>query len=281
MKKLLYLLLVLTIFSCSSDDDNSDDPSNNDNNNILVSKISYDNEDGGSYTYEENFTYDLNKIVERQDISYYNGSIQNTYRAQFIYSNDLIAQVDYYYNDNFDARTTFQYDSQSRLTRWEECYLNSDGSCISDFTSSFLYNSDGTITVVQSSYDSSGGVYFDELTLQLNNQGNIIRATSENDDCESISSINYDDNNTPFKNITGANLINVVYGLFSDAQIFGFFNNMRSIQGNETCNNSSDNYSSTINFSYDYNQYGYPRNIIITETDGGGQYSNTILLEYN
>jgi len=280
MKKLLYLLLVLTILSCSSDGDNIDDPSNNDNNNILVSKISYD-EDGGSYTNEENFTYDLNKIVERQDISYYNGSIQNTYRAQFIYSNDLIARVDYYYNDNLNYKATFQYDSQSRLTLWEECYFNSGGSCIVDYTLSFLYNSDGTITVVESDYDSSGDVYFSETTLQLNNQGNIIRGTSENDDCESIVSINYDDNNSPFKNITGANLINVVYGLFSDAQIFGFFNNVRSIQSNETCNNSSDNYSSTRNFSYDYNQYGYPRNIIITDTDGGGQYSNTILLEYN
>lgn len=277
MKKLLYLLLALTILSCSSDD-NSDDTDNNDNNNILVSKISYNDFELDSYTYEENFTYDLNKIVERQDITYYNGSIQNTYIAQFIYSNDLIARVDYYdENDNLLDRTTFQYDSQSRVTLVEECYYY-NGSCDDGYTSSILYNSDGTITVTSSNSYSND---LDEYIYQLDNQGNVILSSFETDDCEGIGSINYDDNNTPFKNITGANLINVIYGLISDAQLPGFFNNIRSIQFNETCSDSSNNYSSTTNFSYDYTQDGYPRNIVATETEDGNQYTTTILLEYN
>ena len=261
MKKLLYLLLALTIFGCSSnDDDNSDDIDNNDNNNnnILVSKISYDDYENDSYSYEENFTYELNKIVERLDVTFYNGSIQNTYRAQFIYSNDLIARVDYYdEDDNLLDRTTFQYDSQSRVTLVEECYYQ-NGSCEYDYSDSVSYNSDGTITV--SNADS------DVNTYQLDNQGNIIRALWEDDDCEEIISINYDNNNTPFKNITGANLINVVYGLFSDARLIGFFNNIKSIQEDSTCNDSSNNESYTTNFSYDYTQEGYPRNIVATET---------------
>lgn len=281
MKKLLYLLLVLTIFGCSSNDDgDSDDIDNNDNNNnnILVSKISYDDNENDSYSYEENFTYELNKIVERLDVTFYNGSIQNTYRAQFIYSNDLIARVDYYdENDNLLDRTTFQYDSQSRVTLIEECYYY-NGSCDGGDTSSVLYNSDGTITVI---YSDSYSNDLDEYIYQLDNQGNVILGSFETDDCEAIVSINYDDNNTPFKNITGANLINVLYGLFSDAQLPGFFNNIRSIQSNETCSDSSNNYSYTTNFSYDYTQDGYPRNIVSTETEGGEQYTNTILLEYN
>ena len=280
MKKLLYLFLVLTILGCSSNDDNSDDIDNNDNNNILVSKISYDDNEVASYSYEENFTYELNKIVERQDVTYYNGSIQNTYRAQFIYSNDLIARVDYYdEDDNLLDRTTFQYDSQSRVTLVEECYYQ-NGSCEYDYRNSVSYNSDGTITVSNADSNSNDDSVY---TYQLDNQGNIIGALWEDDDddCEEIVSINYDNNNTPFKNITGANLINVVYGLFSDARLIGFFNNIKSIQEDITCNDSSNNESYTTNFSYDYTQDGYPRNIVATETDGGEQYTSTIILEYN
>jgi hypothetical protein len=281
MKKLLYLLLALTILGCSSnDDDDSDDIDNNDNNNnsILVSKISYDDYELDSYSYEENFTYELNKIVERLDVTYYNGSIQNTYRAQFIYSNDLIARVDYYdEDDNLLDRTTFQYDSQSRVTLVEECYYQ-NGSCEYTSTDSVSYNSDGTITV--SSADSNSNDY-SGYTYQLDNQGNIIVALSEDDDCQEIISVNYDNNNTPFKNITGANLINVVFGLFSDARLIGFFNNIKSIQEDTTCNDSSNNQSYTTNFSYDYTPDAYPRNIVRTNTEGGEQYTETILLEYN
>jgi len=278
MKKLLYLLLALTILGCSSnDDDNSDDIDNNDNNNnnILVSKISYDDYELDSYSYEENFTYELNKIVERLDVTYYNGSIQNTYRAQFIYSNDLIARVDYYdEDDNLLDRTTFQYDSQSRVTLVEEdSYYN--GSIDYESSDSVSYNSDGTITISNSDSNSV------EYTYQLDNQGNIIRGLWEDDDCEEIVSVNYDDNNTPFKNITGANSINVIYGLFSDSQLRGFFNNIKVIQFDATCNNSSNNESYTTNFSYDYTQDGYPRNIVATETEDGEQYTTTIILEYN
>ena len=275
MKKLLYLFLVLTILGCSSNDDNSDDIDNNDNNNILVSKISYDDYEFDSYSYEENFTYELNKIVERLDVTYYNGSIQNTYRAQFIYSNDLIARVDYYdEDDNLLDRTTFQYDSQSRLTLVEEdSYYN--GSIDYESSDSVSYNSDGTITISNSDSNSV------EYTYQLDNQGNIIRGLWEDDDCEEIVSVNYDDNNTPFKNITGANSINVIYGLFSDSQLRGFFNNIKVIQFDATCNNSSNNESYTTNFSYDYTQDGYPRNIVATETEDGEQYTTTIILEYN
>ena len=46
-------------------------------------------------------------------------------------------------------------------------------------------------------------------------------------------------------------------------------------------NDSSNNESYTTNFSYDYTQDGYPRNIVATETDGGEQYTSTIILEYN
>ena len=275
MKKLLYLFLVLTILGCSSNDDNSDDIDNNDNNNILVSKISYDDNEVASYSYEENFTYELNKIVERLDVTYYNGSIQNTYRAQFIYSNDLIARVDYYdEDDNLLDRTTFQYDSQSRVTLVEEdSYYN--GSIEYESSDSVSYNSDGTITISNSDSDSA------EYTYQLDNQGNIIRSLWEDDDCEEIVSVNYDDNNTPFKNISGANSINVIYGLFSDSQLRGFFNNIKVIQFDATCNNSSNNESYTTNLSYDYTQDGYPRNIVATETEDGEQYTTTIILEYN
>jgi hypothetical protein len=155
----------------------------------------------------------------------------------------------------------------------EDSYYN--GSIDYESSDSVSYNSDGTITISNSDSNSV------EYTYQLDNQGNIIRGLWEDDDCEEIVSVNYDDNNTPFKNITGANSINVIYGLFSDSQLRGFFNNIKVIQFDVTCNNSSNNESYTTNFSYDYTQDGYPRNIVATETEDGEQYTTTIILEYN
>ena len=74
--KIYTLIFSLLIFSCSSNSDDNNDVFNDNNTNaLLVSKITYNDSESSDYSYEENFTYDENKIVERLRTTYANGSV--------------------------------------------------------------------------------------------------------------------------------------------------------------------------------------------------------------
>ena len=275
--KIYTLILSFFIFSCSSNsDDNNDNNDGSDNNNtnaLLVSKITYNDSESSDYSYEENFTYDENKIVEILKTSHYNGLASSSLKTSFVYANDLILRADSYdSNDNLLGINSFEYDPQGRLTVVENCYYF-NGNCSQTITSSISYNSNGTVVIRESNANEEN-----ETTFQLDNQGNIVGVQEGDGDCENTISLDYDNNNAPFKNIIGDSSLFAFYGLFSDAPIIGFCNNALSYQLNSVCDNSSDILSNTISLSYDYNQEGYPRNIVATDSGG---YTTTILLEYN
>ena len=276
--KIYTLIFSLLIFSCSSNSDDNNDVFNDNNTNaLLVSKITYNDSESSDYSYEENFTYDENKIVERLRTTYANGSVSYTSKTSFVYANDLILRADFY--DSYDNSHTWslEYDSQGRLTVVEDCYYY-NGNCSEKTTSSISYSSNGTVSITDTDrFSNDGGEYI--FQLELDNQGNIVDSFSQDGGCEDSSSLDYDNNNSPFKNIIGANSLFVFFGLsFTDAPIIGFYNNALRIQNKTVCDNSSDNYSDTSSFLYDYNQEGYPRNIVVTESGG---YTTTISLEYN
>lgn len=277
--KIYTLIFSLFIFSCSSNSDENNDVSNDNNTNVfLVSKITFNDPDSSSdYSYEENFTYDENKIVERSMITYLNGSVSSTSKTNFVYANDLILRADSYdFNDNLSQTYSLQYDSQGRLTVVENCYYY-NGNCSETTTSSISYSSNGTVSITDTNSFSNDE---EEQVFQLDNQGNIVDANFQDGDCEGMVSVDYDNNNSPFKNIIGANSLFVAFENlgFTDAPIIGFYNNVLALQTDYVCDNSSDNSSNTSSFSYDYNQEGYPRNIVATES---GTYTTTVLLEYN
>jgi hypothetical protein len=281
MKKFANIFLItLLIFSCSSDSDNEDNNNNNNNNNnnevaLFPSQISYNDIESSQYTYQEDFTYDGNKIVEKLRSSFNNGSLQSSTRSEFIYANNLISRVDNYdgSSNTLNSRDSFEYDSQGRLTRSEYCYNPSSG-CNDDEYNTYTYNSNGSITF-QSYYN---GTMESSSTAQVDNNGNLISANGPDGDCVFSSTLEYDNYNGPFKNVTGASALMMIQWVFTDAELVGYNNNVISWVEEYTCDDSSEDESYSYTYTYDYNDEGYPRNIVVTEVGFGEE---TITITYN
>jgi hypothetical protein len=128
---------------------------------------------------------------------------------------------------------------------------------------------------VGSDYEDAG-----TLTLQLDNNGNIISGNDSYQDVDNSgnpitvtvnASFQYDNQNSPFKNIVGMDaLILVEFG--SDILQFNAYNNCTSY----SIEYSDEDEVYAYNYAYDFNEDGYPRQVIVTQ----GSYSSTIDINY-
>ena len=178
MKSKIYLILIaLFAFSCSSDsssDDESNNGGNNNNNNnlenaLLVSEILVDQGQSGSM----NFNYDGNKLTYISSNDFGNNTL-----LTFIYTDNKISRIDRSFDTSqgIYSRWDFSYDNQNRLSYYEHCYLGNNNECDYLNTFSMSYSSNNIVT---QNYVYDGTDYIDEgtLTLQLDNNGNIISGT--------------------------------------------------------------------------------------------------------
>tara|TARA_B100001059_G_C17736047_1_gene528910 strand:+ start:111 stop:953 length:843 start_codon:yes stop_codon:yes gene_type:complete len=280
MKKFTSIFLItLLIFSCSSESDSDSDNNNNDNNNnnnnevaLFPSQISYNDIEVSEYTYQEDFTYEGDKIVQILRSSFYNGSLQGSNTSEFIYANNLISRIDYFNSSTLSSRTYLEYDSQGRLTSSEYCNGSSNNDC--DSSTTFTYNGNGSITV--NAYYENTLDY--TATVELDNNGNII-SVSDSGGCTYITSLEYDNYHGPFKNIVGLDPIMMVENEFTGASIIGYTNNVTSQISEGICDDDSESFTETISYNYDYNDEGYPRNIVVSDETFGGE--ETIIITYN
>jgi hypothetical protein len=292
MKSKIYLILfALFAFSCSSDSSSDDGNNNNGGNNnsgnsLLVSEIISTDAEDPDYVYTDRFFYndgdglDGNKITSStSEYSYSNGQsyLQNT--SNFIYTNNRIARVDTFdgSSNNMVRQVEFDYDSQGRLTTIERCSYG-NGTCYDQTSYSFSYsNNNNTITETYSSSYEGQLESYGTAVWQLNNNGNITSATDENnydydgdgtftqDDVNL--SFEHDNFNSPFSNIAGVDA-RVLFEMYRSSSSFwlglGAFNNLTGADVSFV-QNPSDNY--TVSIAYDYNEDGYPRQAIISESD--------------
>jgi len=278
MRSKIYLILfALFAFSCSSDS-SSDDYNNGENNNnggnnnsgnaLLVSEILVDQGENGSM----NFNYDGNKLTYISSNDFGDNELLN-----FIYTNNKISRIDRSYDTSqgIYSRWNFSYDNQNRLSYYEHCYFgdNNNNECESLKIYSLTYSSNNTVT-----YEvvGSDGEDADTHTLQLDNNGNIIGISGsyededENGNLVTISaseSLEYDNFNSPFKNITGMNAF-IVWDVIcrnESVYLLGFnaFNNC--ISSNVESSDETEIYTDT--YAYDYNDDNYPRQIIVSENN--------------
>ena len=291
MKSKIYLILfAVFVFSCSSDS-SSDDGNNNNNggnnntaNALLVSEIIETDAEVSDYVYTDRYFYDGNKLTSIvEEYSYQGGNSGINYLYNFIYTNNKISRVDEYYGDTstgIEGRYTFEYDNQGRVSFYDYCYFDSSGNCEEYDTNNFTYSSNGTVTNsyvynVGSDYEDAG-----TLTLQLDNNGNIISGNDSYQDVDNSgnpitvtvnASFQYDNQNSPFKNIVGMDAIMLVeFG--SDILQFNAYNNCTSY----SIEYSDEDEVYAYNYAYDFNEDGYPRQVIVTQ----GSYSSTIDINY-
>ena len=288
--KICLILFALVAFSCSSDS-SSDDGNNNNNggnnnsgNALLVSEIISTGE-LSDYVSTDRFFYDGNKLTSIvEEYSYQNGDSGGVdYIYNFIYTNNKISRVDEYYGDTstgIEGRYTFEYDNQGRVSSYDYCYLTNSGTCEYYDTNNYTYSSNGTVTnsyvyEVGSDYEESG-----TLTLQLDNNGNIIGGNDsyldvdENGNPISVTvtgSLEYDNQNSPFKNIVGMDAI-ILNAISGSILQFNAYNNCTFY----SFEYSDEDEAEQNNLAYDYNEDGYPRQVILTD----GSYSSTIDVNY-
>ena len=241
MKSKIYLILfALFAFSCSSDsssdDGNNNSGGNNNNggnnnsgNSLLVSEIISSDDDYPDYVYTDRYIYDGNKLTSIvEESTYQNGDPQVDYIYQFIYTNNKITRIDEYYNGSLDSRYNFEYDNQGRISFYDYCSLYSgSGTCDYYDTNNFTYSSNGTVTnnyvyEVGTDYEIAG-----TLTLELDNNGNIISANDTDEDSVVNASLEYDNLNSPFKNIVGMDAIILTV----------IIDNVMSLNAYNNCNN--------------------------------------------
>ena len=289
MKSKIYLiLLAVFVFSCSSDSSSDDGNNNNNggNNNtgdaLLVSEILVDQGQSGSM----NFNYDGNKLTYISSNDFGSNEL-----LTFIYTNNKISRIDRSYDTSqgIYSRWNFSYDNQNRLSYYEHCYYgsNNNNECIDLDTFSFTYSSNNTVAQnyvygVGTDYEDAG-----TLTLQLDNNGNIIGGSDSYEDVDdngnSITvsvnaSFEYDNFNSPFKNITGMNAFIVLDIICRNESVYllGFnaFNNC--ISRNFQYSDETETYTDT--YAYDYNDDNYPRQIIVSEENSS--YDETYDISY-
>jgi hypothetical protein len=289
--KICLILFALVAFSCSSDS-SSDDGNNNNNggnnntgNALLVSEIISTGE-LSDYVSTDRFFYDGNKLTSIvEEYSYQNGDSGGVdYIYNFIYTNNKISRVDEYYGDTstgIEGRYTFEYDNQGRVSSYNFCYLTNSGTCEYTDTNNYTYSSNGTVTnsyvyEVGSDYEESG-----TLTLQLDNNGNIIGGNDsyldvdENGNPISVTvtgSFEYDNQNSPFKNIVGMDAI-ILNAISGSILQFNAYNNCTFY----SFEYSDEDEAEQNNLAYDYNEDGYPRQVIISQ----GGAIETIEINYN
>lgn len=298
MRSKIYLILfALFAFSCSSDS-SSDDGNNNEGNNnnggnndsenaLLVSEIIY-SDDESDYIYTDRYFYDGNKLTSIvEEYSYQGGNSGIDYLYNFIYTNNKISRVDEYYGDTstgLEGRYNFEYDNQGRVSSYDYCSLTSSGTCQYFNTYDFTYSSNGTVTA---SIVNDVGTEWEEAgtyTLQLDNNGNIIGYNSsyqsEDNSGNPIpvtvnASFQYDNQNSPFKNIVGMDALILLQFGASILQ-FNAYNNVTSYNVDYSDQDQDVQY----NYAYDYNDDGYPRQVIVTGSYDGESDNSTIDINY-
>ena len=200
------------------------------------------------------------------------------YLYQFIYTNNKITRIDEYYDGTLDGRYNFEYDNQGRISFYDYCSLYSGGgTCDYYDTNNFTYSSNGTVSnnyvyEVGTDYETTG-----TLSLQLDNNGNIISANDTDANSIMNASLEYDNQNSPFKNIVGMDAI-ILTVIIDNVMSLNAYNNCTSYNVEYSDNNEADQY----NFAYDYNEDGYPRQVILTYSGGNfdGSYTSTIDINY-
>lgn len=186
MKKLIYLFSItfLLLQSCSPSDNSE---SNTDSTDVvLIKKIV--NSDG-----ESNLSYDGTKLKK---ITLTGGEYVN-----ITYSGDLITKMEWFSSNNVSQQRNEYLYSSNKLTQAKTFSMNNKLEEISDIS----YNSDGSITELQSRYNGGSlpgatttyKKYFDSV-------GNLIKQEQYGNNILSTTTFyTYDTKNTPYKNITG------------------------------------------------------------------------------
>ena len=244
--------------------------SNNPSDGPLVLSIVSTDSGGSNYVSTDTYTYDENKL---ESLTKSNNQSSTIYTYYYVYTNDKVVRIDGYtsYNSEDPAQTeqiNYSYDSQGRLTSILETYSSEIR------TTTVSYSSNGTITRTSGIESDNGALEITSIiTYQINNNGNIDNLeVSDDGGGDYTYNFEFDTYNNPFKNVVGLNLEILWFSGLTSTQLLSLNNNCISY---ETVNAPAPFGN---NYYYDYNLDGYPRQIIIQDSQGN---ESTIAIQYS
>ena len=238
MKKIIFLLFILSILSCS------DDNSTTNSSKILLKKVVTHNYDE---TYETIFTYDGNKLLNQKS---------NRQKKIFTYEGDKIVKIEWYQNPNTQNQllqyVDFEYYPDGMLKRFKK-YLDAPE------TVDFIYNSNGTVNFSYVADYNSYYNYTGKLTIQ---NKEITQFEFLNGGTPRSSLIFYSDNkNHPLKNVTGYDKL-ILYSFFYDSMHnSGFSTNSGNIHNQISYSFLSEPNTTYTSNTFEYNSNNFPKSI--------------------
>lgn len=234
MKKvLLFLALIFLIISCGNSDESNNNPPFI---GVKLTSIQYISGNIDTYSYIGN---KLNMIT----------NTVGTYR-KFIYQGDYIVRVEFYSSSNqLTDVVDFTYNG-GKLIKTKNYAI--DGSY--DRETNYSYNNDNTINVDDVLYNGTTLISDEHLKYFINSDGNLYKTETPTGGL--VNTFQYDNKNTPHKNVTGYNLLGFEY------------NNRTQVMGGTY---------SVVN-NYQYNSQDYP--ISVTQTTTPTSTQGTTIYNY-
>ena len=276
MRKFNIILFLILCFSCSNEDLAPDENENNNDQEkkLLVKSIKisgYEGNPNDGWNYTENFTYEGNKIEQKTTTNLNTNEVKTT---NYTYTDNLITNIKTFdQNNSLTNSYELLYDSNKRIVSLiYTYYYNSSENYIN--TSDFTYQANGSILYCDN-YDA----YYDGMLFTFN-QNSDISTFTYNSDLDSLEACNpsthnqegkitYDDSPYPFKNIIGIQFFSYFEGIFTRANILGHNKNATKLTYSDDIEDD--------NWTYDFNEFGYPRNIVWTYDD---DLTETIDIDY-
>ncbi|WP_343617802.1 hypothetical protein [Flavobacterium sp.] len=251
MKKILCLVgaIAFTFASCSKDDNDS----SNNSSAILVKKIT-EFENGSPKT--RTIQYDGNKIVS---ITEEHGS-----QTKFTYTGNQITKIEEFDENGLSNGASEYGYTNGLMTSYVEKYDDTY-----NHKTKYVHNNDGTVSFEQFKVNTLTGVeekYGQSGKLTFKN-GNLIKAERSYNGFDSVDTYEYDAKNSPFKNVTGFNLL-----LDDDQSV----NNVLT----ETQTSGDNLNTSVITYKYTYDANGYPTEKITTFPNGNSVITETVKYDY-
>lgn len=249
MKKIaiVFSALILILTSCSSDDES------NSNQNLILLKKSISTSSSGAVN-TINYAYEGNKIIS---------ATSNSSKINYFYTGNLITKIEV---TNLDEVVTdrflYVYDSLQRLIQKSSLSITTNNGA----REILQYNSDSSISFNDYSGDLISQTELFGTGKYFFNGNNKIKEeyTFANDNQTVIRTFEYDDKNSPFKNV-----LNMIYFLNFTSNNFNIVFSVTKINGE---------IQSTGISQYSYNSNNFP--ITESTTSTNGTFPTTVTTQY-
>lgn len=257
MKKIILLLIAISLVSCSNDDNSSPDE-----NSIPAQKPSRIVTLGLSSIGFNNIEYENNKILRE---NYYYGAF-----TQYTYTGNLITKLQKFDSDK-SIQFTIEYSYTNGKLASSVKWMGKDDT--EYYKIKYVHNNDNTVTFQEFYRNPIKGV--EEKTALSGTltykSGNLVKSEVKNFDTFSVYNYEYDTKNSPLKNVVGFNLL-------LDREHDLSVNNVIKISGivtKTTGNKETSYYLSTYTYDYDENDFPTERkNFDGTGASAGGAIFN-------